>query len=999
MSVWTSRRLATVLILALLGVPARGDSFRWGDYAGNPDAWFAGPEAARMAENILSYQSDRGTWPKNVDTSKAPHTGDRSEIRGNFDNGATTGELRFLARIHRVTGRPLYREAFLKGLGHILAAQYPNGGWPQYDPPGPDYPRHITFNDDAMVRLLEFLREVARDDAYGFVDAPRRQAATRAFDAGIRCILACQVVVDGEPAVWCAQHDEVTLKPAKGRAYEHPSLSGGESAAILTLLMSLDDPSLEVRRAVHAGARWFARSRLSGIRVDKRDGDAVVVADPAAPPVWARFYEIGTNRPIFSGRDGVIRYSLAEIERERRGGYAWYGRRGEDVATRYRKWCARWGEVAFVLPPAPPAAEAQGAGKPDGPERRFSASIDFDRKGEEISPLLFGHNLEVTRRSVFGGLSAEMVSNRKFAAKEGSLPKRWKPISGGTTLAIDPAMPYAGRPSLRVSSDGHGGARQQVDFPLFPKQSWTRSILPDDYGSDVGGVLAFHGGRKYRFRWQLWTIAAPGRVWMRVSDPTGTRTIGEATTTLEPGKWQTWSGEFTAAETVPNARLEIGSRTADYLWIGAASIQPSDAFHGMRRDVIELLREIGCTALRFPGGCYSDFYRWQDGLLPVDERPPIHEGSLEFLLTDSDGYDTQELGIDEFIALCRELDCEPALTVRIWNKPWEPMEAVAWIEYCNGGPETRWGKLRAARGHADPYRVKTWFVGNELAFFGRNGMNRAEISVPRAGLFAEAMKKADPSLILVGCTDFTKDGKDQWNHGLMERAGAFLASGSYHAYVGDEKKPNDFRGMARASDKVAESCRVLATNIGKPVTLDEWNVFWGRHATIPTALHAASTLNGLCRDAKARGISQAYYFQPINEGAITVTPLEAKLDLAGKVFALYRVHQRARVLGTSVQAADPDIDLCASAAPDGKAVHVTLLNRNCDRSIPVSLTLAGFSPEFDAVLKQLTPRSFADGESELIEAEAALNVKRDGRVETVLPPGAIARIGFSARGL
>ncbi|QEH31934.1 Pectic acid lyase [Aquisphaera giovannonii] len=342
MSLRLPRRLAVIGALALIGVAARGDSFRWRDYAGRPDSWFAGPEAARKAENILSHQSDRGSWPKNIDTSAAPYDGDRSKIRGTFDNGATTGELRFLARVDRATGRPRHRGAFLKGLDHILAAQYPNGGWPQSYPPGEGYHRHITFNDGAMVHLMEFLREVARDGEYDFVDAMRRRAAGRAFDAGIRCILDCQVIVDGVPTAWCAQHDEVTLMPAKGRAYEHPSLSGAESAGILALLMSLDDPSPRVRRAVHAGSRWFDRVRITGIRVERRDGDAAVVADPGAPPLWARFYEIGTDRPIFSGRDGVIRGKLAEIERERRAGYAWYGRWGEDEASRYRRWCARW---------------------------------------------------------------------------------------------------------------------------------------------------------------------------------------------------------------------------------------------------------------------------------------------------------------------------------------------------------------------------------------------------------------------------------------------------------------------------------------------------------------------------------------------------------------------------------------------------------------------------------------------------------------------------------
>ncbi len=631
------------------------------------------------------------------------------------------------------------------------------------------------------------------------------------------------------------------------------------------------------------------------------------------------------------------------------------------------------------------------------PTQGLSIEIDAREKGEPISPLLFGHNVEVTRRSIFGGLSAEMVSNRKFAALEKGQPMRWNAISTSTQMVIDDQVPYAGRASLRMESDGSGGLSQQVDAPLFPKGSWTKSLLPDDYGSDRGGVLAFKEGRKYSFRWQLKTDGVDKNIWMRITDTSGAKTIGEAVMTLKPGEWTTWTGEFSASATVENARLEIGCKTAGKFWIGAASLQPSDAFHGMRRDVIALLKEMKPGALRFPGGCYSDFYKWREGLLPVDERPVISQGSLEFLLTDSDGYDTQEVSTDEFIALCRELNCEPALTVRIWNEPGEPEEATAWVEYCNGGPETKWGKVRIERGHPEPYNVKIWFVGNELAFFGRNGMNTAAVFVPRSRLFAEAMKKVDPSITLVGCTDFTKDGTDEWNKGLMEQAGQYLSYGSYHGYVSGVEINPTVSSMAKTSVSLGLSCQTLSKNIKREVTLDEWNTNWGVKGTVAMAVHTASMLNRLCRDSKELGIAQAYYFQPINEGAISVTPLDAKLDLAGRVFELYKVHQNSQLLKIPVQPADADMDLCASAAPDGKSIFVTAVNRNCENEMSLSLALKDFAPEFVAEMKMLVPRSLGNTETELIERNETLEAQEGNRVETKLPPASIARIVFSTR--
>ncbi len=348
-----ARRLrTTALALALLIGPSAGvsqsASFPSSRLLKEPDAWYRSEAGKTVIDRVLSNQSDLGAWPKNVDTSAKPFEGNRSKIQGTFDNGATTGEVRFLARAFRLTGEERCRAAVVKAIDQILTAQYPTGGWPQFYPPGTGYHRHITFNDDTMVRLLELLREVGRSDEFASLDKPRREAALRAFNAGIRCIVRCQVVVDGKPTVWCAQHDEKTLEPRKGRTFEPISLSGSESAGILMLLMSLEKPDPEVVKAIEAGVRWFEGAKLVGIRLDRSGGDLKVVKDPSAPALWPRFVEIGTGRPIFSGRDGVIKYDIAEIDPERRNGYAWYGTWGGKVADRYARWRLAEGSAALV---------------------------------------------------------------------------------------------------------------------------------------------------------------------------------------------------------------------------------------------------------------------------------------------------------------------------------------------------------------------------------------------------------------------------------------------------------------------------------------------------------------------------------------------------------------------------------------------------------------------------------------------------------------------------
>ncbi len=308
------------------------------DLSKRSDSWFRSDEGRETMDCVLSWQSDYGDWPKNKDTTSKAYTGDRSKLQGTFDNGATTGELRALARAFTLTSEERYEKAFLKGFDHILNAQYTNGGWPQCFPLRKGYYTHITFNDNCMVRLLEFLRDTVTAEEFKFLDAGRRASAMKAIDQGIDCIVNCQVVLQGIPTVWCAQHDEITLAPASARSYELASLSGSESAGILKFLISLEQPTPQVIRAVKAGVAWFESAKILDTRIRTVNGGREVTKDNEAPPVWARFYELETNRPFFCDRDGMPKYSLEEIGSERRNGYTWYGNWGDSLAKAYAKW-------------------------------------------------------------------------------------------------------------------------------------------------------------------------------------------------------------------------------------------------------------------------------------------------------------------------------------------------------------------------------------------------------------------------------------------------------------------------------------------------------------------------------------------------------------------------------------------------------------------------------------------------------------------------------------
>jgi len=324
----------------------------------NRDAvWYGSAEARRIADNIVSFQTPAGGWGKNqnragpsrllgqsyVVVEKLSATGEDWAFVGTIDNGATTTELRFLARVQQAfpgPQGPAYRTAFLKGLRYLLEAQYPNGGWPQIYPLEGGYHDAVTFNDDAMMHVVELLADVAakRND-YAFVPHALAAQARVAVDRAVALILRTQVVVRGTHTGWAQQYDELTLDPAGARNFEPASLSSYESAAVLSFLMRLSSPSPEVVRAVHDGAAWLKAQALRDVEwIDSGPGGRRLLPKAGAGPIWARFYDIASMQPIFGDRDKSIHDSANELSLERRNGYSWFG----SVPTRSLRLYERW---------------------------------------------------------------------------------------------------------------------------------------------------------------------------------------------------------------------------------------------------------------------------------------------------------------------------------------------------------------------------------------------------------------------------------------------------------------------------------------------------------------------------------------------------------------------------------------------------------------------------------------------------------------------------------
>jgi PelA/Pel-15E family pectate lyase len=329
-------------------------------------------EFLEIADNILLYQRNNGGWPKNYDMQAilTPEQVDslvnaKGQQHTTFDNSTTYTHIDYLAKVYSRTKNEKYKEACLKGIAFVLASQFGNGGWPQYYPlERGNYSRHITFNDGAYIGIMNLLRKIVEQQPeFSFVESKLRSRVKQAYEKGLDCLLKLQIVDRGRLTVWAQQHDEVTLLPAWARAFEPPAICNGESSGIVLFLMYIEHPDPKIIKAVQSAVKWFQESAILNTRVETVQApeeksqwrtfstDRIVVADPNAPPIWTRYYELKTERPLFSDRNSKYLYSMAEVSRERRAGYAWYTYAPQEVLDKYPEWQKKWTPEKNVLKP------------------------------------------------------------------------------------------------------------------------------------------------------------------------------------------------------------------------------------------------------------------------------------------------------------------------------------------------------------------------------------------------------------------------------------------------------------------------------------------------------------------------------------------------------------------------------------------------------------------------------------------------------------------------
>ncbi len=513
--------------------------------------------------------------------------------------------------------------------------------------------------------------------------------------------------------------------------------------------------------------------------------------------------------------------------------------------------------------------------------------------------------------------------------------------------------------------------------------------------------IAVQTGKAYELR-TVTKVNRPVALKVELTDRSGDRVYASHTLSLAPAEeWQKETFVLTPSASDEEACLRYTFAELAVVRFGALSMMPQDNFHGMRRDVVECLKEIGPRLIRWPGGNFAGEYRWKDGLLPVDERAPLQAYQEIETQPHNDGYDYHEICTDDFIALCREVGAEPLLTI---NLGWESAEESAqWVEYCNGTADSEYGRKRAERGHPEPYNVHFWSLGNEMGYGHMEGPNGADGYTEYAKRHLEAMLGVTPDLELFASGPYPND---DWARKSAARMSDHVKYISLHGYFGptaygggrlNYTTPEEVRKTYEAIVESASHARDHARNMRRcldqtgeklHISFDEWNQWyaWYRPSCVGEGIFTARMLHFFLNESNALDMPVVCYFQPVGEGAIIISPTGSRLTANGQMFAMMKAHQGGRLCRT-----EENEDMSTVATRHGDTLTISLINDKFDEERTFSFNLRG--RVLDATLydsPDVLPYSYFE-----TRPLAVTNQKKT--LQTTLPPHSAAIIRMKVK--
>ena len=415
-----------------------------------------------------------------------------------------------------------------------------------------------------------------------------------------------------------------------------------------------------------------------------------------------------------------------------------------------------------------------------------------------VDRCITGKFCEHLRWNINQGMCAEILRNSTFAdypftARQFSPDGRLYMLADREVLRnrMQREASDAGWPEQEIDALGEGyfdglafwwvreGAREAVKVSPDVGPFGGRAQRVETSGAREGiaqwTALPLHRVRTFSYEITLRSPAA-SRCTLSVYLQGDELPLAEATFADVRGEWQTFRGMLAVPASAPADGLYKVALTLDApgaVVIARLLLWPSDHRDGADPEVIDYLRESRLPLLRWPGGNFVSGYRWEDGIGPIEQRPTLPNPAWA-------GVEPNFFGTDEFMAFCRHVGCEPMICVNAGDGT--PAEAARWVEYCNGSRETAMGALRAAHGHAEPYNIRRWEIGNELWGKWQICWTTPMGYADRYRRFAAAMRAVDPTIELFACGAPMWGG--EWNEPLIAELGPEIQWFTDHVLVG-----------------------------------------------------------------------------------------------------------------------------------------------------------------------------------------------------------------------
>jgi alpha-N-arabinofuranosidase len=637
-------------------------------------------------------------------------------------------------------------------------------------------------------------------------------------------------------------------------------------------------------------------------------------------------------------------------------------------------------------------------------------SIDARKVENRISPLLYGQFLEFMYEGIKGGLHAELIRNRSFEepANVIGLSRNWERYpddrNDDYALTFHWDNQFAYPPQRKIKSDN--------DVNEHSLRLVAGEGVIERYGI-YQPRIPIRAGLEYR-----------GYVWLKTSDYEGNVTVALESDSdqrqlyaaanlaqISKGDWRRYEFSLKPLRNDLLARFAILFPGKGSIWIDQVSLMPADAAPGgVRRDVFDRIKLLKPAFIRWPGGNVAQDYHWLWGIGPRDERVTWTNLSWKNEPEPSD------FGTDEFVMLARAAGAEPSITVNVEGRGATAAEAAAWVEYCNGPATSKYGAMRAANGHAAPFGVKYWEVGNEIWGDWVRGHSDAETYARNYNRYAQAMRAVDPSIKLIA----VGDNDINWNRTVLRAAGQNIDYLAIHHYYGRREMRGDPSNlMARPLffesfyTRVQQLLSELGLSGRVKLAINEWGLDLPseRQYSMESALYGARLMNVFERSGDIvamSAVSDLVNGWPggiIQAGrhSIFVSPLYL-------VNQLYAEHRGDQSLATSVNSPTfntsregtnvPYLDTVVTQTADRKMIFIKAVNTNSTSSLQTTITIQGALPVARAEIKTLTAPSlsvFNDFSRPDAVSIQTRTVPRGARFSVTLPKHSVSVIVLRTR--